>query len=128
MSAYTRRLVNETENIIRNDPALLQDIQQAANQADPAELAKAIRDAIDKASKELQPWTTDRLLYRIAISVLSLLALLAALAACYTMVPVPDGTTVPIVPESLVALGSAAAGALVGLFAKPPSSSPASSE
>lgn len=114
MSAYTRRLVNETENIIRNDPKLLQDAQSASNQDD---LARIIKPVVAEAAKEVEPWTGDKLLYRIAITTLSLLALIAALAAVF--MTQGDET----VPESLVALGSAAAGALVGLFAKPPSSS-----
>ena len=116
MSAYSRRLVNETENIIRNDPTILQNVE---NRED---LVRAVKLAIEKATQEVA-YTGDKVLYRIAIITLALLALTAAGAAVATMWPqIPD-----TVPESLVALGSAAAGALVGLFAKPPSS-PSSDE
>lgn len=56
----------------------------------------------------------DRLLYRIAIAVLGTLAVLAALGSIGLVAF--DKTT----PEVLVALGSAAVGALVGLFAPSP--------
>jgi len=117
MSAYSRRLVNETENIIRNDPTILQNVE---NRDD---LVKATTSIIEEATRKLD-YTKDTWLYRIAIITLSLLALTAAGAAVATMWP---QITDPV-PESLVALGSAAAGALVGLFAKPPSSSPSSDE
>lgn len=56
----------------------------------------------------------DTLLYRIAVVVLGLLALIAAVGSIGLVVA--DKTT----PEVLVALGSAAVGALVGLFAPSP--------
>lgn len=116
MSTYTRRLVKETENVIKNSPSLSQEIANNAN--NPDELAKLIKKAIDEASKKVEPWTNDKWVYRMAIFVLGLLALLAAYAAYQVTFTNPQVA----VPESLVALGSAAAGALVGLFAKPPSS------
>ena len=110
MSAYSRRLVNETENIIRNDPTILQNVETRDD------LAKAAKSAIQEATRKLD-YTSDKWLYRIAITTLALLALTAAVAAFFAMI-----NDIEAVPESLVALGSAAAGALVGLFAKPPSS------
>ncbi len=69
---------------------------------------KVIQEAVDTAERT---WQTDRALYRIAVGVLGALTLIAAIGA---IVLVALGKTTP---EVLVSLGSAAVGALVGLFA-----------
>jgi len=69
--------------------------------------------AVEKTYIEKAYWS-DRLIYRIAIGVLGSLALVAAIGSIVLVIK--DKTT----PEVLIALGSAAVGALVGLFATPP--------
>ena len=88
---------------------------------DPARLEAIKKDPLpeisklaDEAKAETPGFTGDKLLYRIAITVLSLLALTAAIGALILQF---GGKSAP---ESLVALGSAAVGALVGLFALSP--------
>jgi hypothetical protein len=68
----------------------------------------------DEAVKEAPVYFRDKLLYRIAVLVLGALAIIAAVGS---VVLVREGETTP---EVLVALGSAAVGALVGLFAPSP--------
>lgn len=83
---------------LKTDPDPLSVIQEAAN------------------TVEQGAWTTDKWLYRVAVGVLGGLALIAAIGA---IVLVALGKTTP---EVLVSLGSAAVGALVGLFAPSPTS------
>jgi hypothetical protein len=99
---------DEMLNIVQADPARV-----AALKDDPIPELKKLRDeAIEKAKiYESDPWV-----YRIAIIVLGSLALIAAIGS---IVLVAGGSTTP---EVLVALGSTAVGALVGLFAPSPSS------
>ena len=68
----------------------------------------------DEAVKKVPAYFGDKLLYRIAVIVLGSLALIAAVGS--VVLVLGDKTT----PEVLVALGSAAVGALVGLFAPSP--------
>jgi len=68
----------------------------------------------DEAKAVTPPWSGDILLYRIAVVVLGALALIAAIGSIVLVIT--EKTT----PEVLVALGSAAVGALVGLFAPSP--------
>jgi hypothetical protein len=79
-------------------------------ETDPGPVLKEVAKIADERG-----WTEDKLLYRIAVIVLGLLTLIAALGS---IVLVAVGKTTP---EVLVALGSAAVGALVGLFAPSPS-------
>ncbi|HEY0993517.1 MAG TPA: hypothetical protein VGD80_40970 [Kofleriaceae bacterium] len=78
-------------------------------------LGSALQD-LAKESDEAQAetWTGDRWLYRFAVSVLGLLALITAIGAI-VLVGLNQKT-----PEVLISLGSAAVGALVGLFAPSP--------
>ncbi|MDD5093590.1 MAG: hypothetical protein PHV74_04315 [Dehalococcoidia bacterium] len=69
--------------------------------------------AVERADIEIA-YFGDKLVYRIAVGVLGSLAILAAIGSIVLVLQ--DKTT----PEVLVALGSAAVGALVGLFATPP--------
>jgi hypothetical protein len=68
----------------------------------------------DEAKAATPPWSGDILLYRVAVIVLGSLALIAAIGSVILVIV---GKTTP---EVLVALGSAAVGALVGLFAPSP--------
>ena len=81
---------------LKSDPDPMAVIQEAANTAEAAS------------------WQGDRVLYRVAVGVLGGLALIAAIGS---IVLVALGKTTP---EVLVSLGSAAVGALVGLFAPSP--------
>ncbi len=78
---------------------------------------KVLKDTLEKAEKELHLpiYHFDIVLYRIAVIVLGLLAIFAAVGSIVLVSF--DKTT----PDVLIALGSAAVGALVGLFAPSPS-------
>ncbi len=78
---------------------------------DPKNIKKAKDDAIKTVDAI---YKDDKLVYRIAVGVLGALAILAAIGSII-LVSI-DKTT----PEALVALGAAAVGALVGLFAPSP--------
>jgi len=74
-----------------------------------------LEETATKVKAEYTPiYTGDKLLYRIAVIVLGLLALIAAIGSIGLVAA--SKTT----PDVLVALGSAAVGALVGLFAPSP--------
>lgn len=92
--------------VLKEDSALLNRLK---SDSDPMAV---IQEAADQA--EAASWQGDRVLYRVAVGVLGSLALLAAVGA---IVLVALGKTTP---ESLVAIGSASVGALVGLFAPSP--------
>jgi hypothetical protein len=100
------RSADEMLNIVRADP-----IRLTALKADPLpELEKLRVEAVEK----VKGYVEDKLVYRIAVCVLGLLALIAAIGSIILVLG--DRNT----PEVLVALGSAAVGALVGLFAPSP--------
>jgi len=93
--------------MFREDPGLMARLQTEAN---PLPI---LEETARKA--ELQTaWQGDKLLYRIAVIVLGTLTLIAAVGSIGL---VAAGKTTP---EVLVALGSTAVGALVGLFAPSP--------
>lgn len=94
--------------MVISDPARLASLQTNTL----PELQKLATEAI----QETPAYVGDKWLYRMAIIALSLLGLIAALGSI--LLVVLDRTT----PEVLVALGSAAVGALVGLFAPAPTS------
>ena len=99
-------LGDEMVRIVKEDPQRLEALR-----ANPLpELERLSTDA----KKAARAYTSDRLLYRIAVGVLGALALIAAIGS---IVLVSLGNTTP---EVLVALGSAAVGSLVGLFAPTP--------
>ena len=82
--------------------------------ADPDPIP-VLQETATKAKAESEPaYIGDKLLYRIAVIVLGLLALIAAIGSIGLV------ATSRTTPEVLVALGSAAVGALVGLFAPSP--------
>jgi hypothetical protein len=109
MEAKTRVVANQMVTMMNEDPALLQAVKSNPE----VEIPKLI----DAAVKQLPAYMQDKWLYRMAIAVLGLLALIAAVGS---IVLVVNGK---VTPEVLVALGSAAVGALVGLFATPPATS-----
>jgi len=97
-------------NMFEEDDKLLERLK-----IDPMPVLKeTVKKAEEKAKGPI--YFEDILLYRIAIIVLGLLALIAAVGS---LILVFDSKTTP---EVLVALGSAAVGALVGLFAPSPAS------
>src|SRR5688572_24185957 len=101
-----KRSADEMVRIVMENPKRLEALQ-----ANPLpELERLRADAL----KAAPAYTSDRILYRIAIGVLGALALIAAIRSIILVSE--DKTT----PEVLVALGSAAVGALVGLFAPSP--------
>lgn len=101
------RSADQLVKLVIEDPVRLEALK-----ANPLpELEKLRAEAV----KIVPPaYVGDKLLYRIAIVVLGLLALIAAVGS---VILVLGGKTTP---EVLIALGSAAVGALVGLFAPSP--------
>ena len=100
-----RRSADEMLRIVMANPQRLEELK-----ANPlAELQRLADEA-----KAVTPWSGDVLLYRIAVVVLSSLTLITAIGS---IILVMGGRTTP---EVLVALGSAAIGALIGLFAPSP--------
>ena len=102
------RSANQMVNVLMDDHALMARLKTDANPL------PVLEEAAKKAVQQTAPWTGDKMLYRIAVIVLGALALIAAIGS---IVLVVAGKTTP---EVLVALGSAAVGALVGLFAPSP--------
>jgi hypothetical protein len=74
----------------------------------------SVIEDVAKQAKIAPAYMEDKALYRIAVVVLGALALIAAVGSI-SLVSIGKAT-----PEVLVALGSAAVGALVGLFAPSP--------
>jgi hypothetical protein len=104
----TMRSATKLVNMISEDPQLRSELK-AGN--DPSAV---LREAASAAEWSVAPYRNDRVLYRIAIIVLSLLALLAAVGSIVITIMEKK------MPEALVALGAASVGALVGLFAPSP--------
>lgn len=99
-----QRSAAQMVKLFEEDPTRLQRLK-----VDPIPV---LRETATLAEATSPPaYHSDTLLYRIAVVVLSALALIAAVGS---VVLVFAGKTTP---EVLVALGSAAVGALVGLFA-----------
>jgi hypothetical protein len=101
-----KRSADEMVRIVTADPQRLDALK-----ANPL---PELQKLSDEAKVAVLPWTVDIALYRIAVGVLGALALLAAIGS---IVLVIAGKTTP---EVLIALGSSAVGALVGLFAPSP--------
>ena len=106
--AMTERVssANEMLNIVKINPERLNSLK-----VDPLPELEKLKD---EAEKNVKGYLQDKLVYRIAIIVLGSLALFAAIGS---FILVLNSKTTP---EVLVALGSAAVGALVGLFAPSP--------
>jgi hypothetical protein len=100
----------EVAKVFEKDSGLRNRLKNDPNPMD------VIYEVTDKVEKEYEK-TNDPILYRVAISVLGILAIVTAVGAlALTFI---DKET----PEVLVSLGSAAVGALVGLFAPTPTNS-----
>jgi hypothetical protein len=95
----------EVVRAFREDSALRERLKTE----DPINVIQETANKVEAAS-----WQGDQVLYRVAIGVLGSLALIAAIGAIVLVAF--EKTT----PEVLVSLGSAAVGALVGLFAPAP--------
>ncbi len=106
--ADQKRSAAQMVEIFKADPALRGRLK---TEADPLPL---LEEAAREAERQTEPWRGDLFLYRVAVCVLGALALIAAVGSIGL---VAAGKTTP---EALVALGSAAVGALVGLFAPSP--------
>ncbi len=105
MAGFTRS-ADEVLNIVTRNPARL----QALKENPLGELEKLREEAV----RTVPPaYYGDVWLYRMAVGVLGALALTAAVGSLLVVKPMP---------EVLVSLGSAAVGALVGLFAPSPMS------
>jgi len=102
------RSADQMLNMVMADPTRLDALK-----ADPLPELEKLRA---EAKKEVPEYIRDRMVYRIAVAVLGLLTLIAAIGS---IILVLGGQTTP---EVLVALGSTAVGALVGLFAPSPAS------
>ena len=94
--------------MVREDPKWSVKLKE-----DPIEGLKELKN---EAKKQAPAYVGDKGFYKIAIIVLGLLALITAFGS---IILVFNGIDTP---EVLVALGSAAVGALVGLFAPSPNS------
>jgi hypothetical protein len=82
---------------------------------------------VEDAKKDiLKGYNSIPFVYKYAIVILGILAVLAALAGIIMIIIDPTGTR--NIPESLVAIGSASVGALVGIFAPIPDSDGKSGE
>jgi hypothetical protein len=96
--AHRVETVEDLAELVRTDPALAKEIQSRPAEA-IAELAA--------------PLERDVWIYRIVVGALSLVAVLSIVGAIVVAV----GTNDTQVPDAVVALGSAAVGALAGLLA-----------
>jgi hypothetical protein len=103
-----KRSAQQMVEIVREDPERLK-LLKAKGLPELQKLAKEAEKATTTPAYITDPW-----LYRIAVIVLGSLAIMAAIGSLILAV---NGRTTP---EVLVALGSAAVGALVGLFAPSP--------
>lgn len=95
--------VRELATIIANDKSLEEEIRK-----DPVKAIAKITES---------PLKTDKWIYRIVVSALGLTVLLAVSGGIYLAAKQVTAT-----PEILIAIGSAAVGALAGLLAPTPGS------
>lgn len=111
-----KQLRRSADEMVDNVADVLADpVRLDALRANPRQELEKIRDESVKKTDEYN-YPEDKVLYRIAVLVLGLLALIAAVGSIILVLSGED------TPEVLVSLGSAAVGALVGLFAKSPTS------
>jgi hypothetical protein len=99
------RTVLELSNRLERDPALAEEMK-----SDPAGVI---------ASIAASPLDTDVWIYRLVVGALGLAVLLAIGGSIY-LAAMGDGSEGRKVPEVIVAIGSAAVGALAGLLAPSP--------
>ena len=104
-----KRTATAMVDLLEGFPGIKNELQAG----DPIQILKNTAEQVEGI---IPRYKTDKWVYRIAIGVLALLALAAAIGAI-VLVSIDKA-----IPEVLVALGSAAVGGIVGLFAPPPSS------
>ena len=104
--------------MLKADPKRITGITSSSDPVKEVEnLANEAMKQSAKENKQFQAaYVDDRKIYRTAVYVLGLLALISAIGAITLALKGVD------LPESVVALGAASVGALVGLFAKSPTS------
>ncbi len=103
--------VRELATMIAKDKSLEEEIRK-----DPDKAIAKITDLIDVTLSVLQ---TDKWIYRIVVSALGLTVLIVVSGGIY-LAAKPDPATA--IPDILVAIGSAAVGALAGLLTPTPGS------
>ena len=91
-----------------------------------ADSRQAVEDLAPKIAAEIKSEfdpKKDSFSYRAVIVILGIVVVVVALTyAAYTLIPIPQGDTQRDLPDALIALGSAAVGALAGLLAPAPRS------
>jgi len=81
------------------------------------DLPEDVRSGINSAVNELStPLQTDVWIYRIVVTILGIIILATVLGGIYIVI-IGKGDTTMSLPEGIVAIGSAAVGALAGLLA-----------
>jgi hypothetical protein len=96
----------QLEDVLRQIPALEEELRQG----------KSVGKVLSDAGIEIgSPLSTDKWIYRIVVSALGLVVLIAVCGSIYLAINQVSNT-----PEILVAIGSAAVGALAGLLAPSP--------
>jgi hypothetical protein len=102
------RSADKMMQLFEEDPSLVERLK--------TEPFKVLGETAKEAKNTTTPvYIGDKSIYRIAVIVLGILAVTAAFGSIWVVYQKA------IMPEVLTALGSAAVGALVGLFASPPS-------
>ena len=86
--------------------------------ADP-NLSQDVRQQVDSAISQLPAYLGDRWIYRTVVAVLGLVVLTTVGGGIYLAVP-SSGSEAVSIPDAIVAIGSAALGALAGLLAPAP--------
>ena len=88
-----------------------------ANAKDEGEVELVLSDIPDKVQKALGP-RTDPAAYRVAIWVLGIVAVIVVITyAWWTLTPLTNGkSSLNDLPDALIAIGSAAVGALAGIL------------
>lgn len=84
---------------------------------DETEVEKVLSEIPDKVEKALGP-RTDPAAYRVAIWVLGIVAVIVVITyAWWTLTPLTNGkSSLNDLPDALIAIGSAAVGALAGIL------------
>ena len=86
--------------------------------ADP-NLSQDVRQQVDSAISQLPAYLGDRWIYRTVVAVLGLVVLTTVGGGIYLAAP-SSGSEAVSIPDAIVAIGSAALGALAGLLAPAP--------
>ncbi len=107
------RSADKVLSILKEHPQTWRDI---ISTSDPTQALRELQKVADKAKKETPPpaYYSDKWIYRMIVGALGALAWMAAVGG---IILVSGGKTAP---DILVALGSAAVGALAGLLAPSP--------